>query len=108
MSEAGNAVKKQAAARDQCTQCRANRVAELKVSGHLMTLDTGMFCIFHAPGGSAAATGPAFPVCVFPCHHRRPDQPTRSGSARFVPMAGWIFPTARRWCGWSKGQPRSW
>ncbi len=31
-----------------------NRVAELKVTGHLMTLDTGMFCIFQAPGSPAA------------------------------------------------------
>ncbi len=27
----------------------ANRVTELKVSGHLMTLDTGLFCVFQAP-----------------------------------------------------------
>ena len=27
-----------------------NRIAELKVSGHLMTLDTGLFCVFQAPG----------------------------------------------------------
>jgi hypothetical protein len=26
-------------------------VAELRVSGHLMTLDTGLFCVFQAPGG---------------------------------------------------------
>ena len=34
-------------------------VTELKVSGHLMTLDTGLFCIFHAPGsvGSDPQTG---------------------------------------------------
>jgi hypothetical protein len=31
-----------------------NRVAELKVSGHLMTLDTGLFCVFQAPGSPAA------------------------------------------------------
>ena len=31
-----------------------NRVAELKVSGHLMTLDTGVFCVFQAPGTPAA------------------------------------------------------
>ena len=27
-----------------------NRVAELRVSGHLMTLDSGLFCVFQAPG----------------------------------------------------------
>jgi hypothetical protein len=26
------------------------RVAELRVSGHLMTLDSGLFCVFQAPG----------------------------------------------------------
>jgi len=28
----------------------ANRVAELQVSAHLMTLETGLFCVFQAPG----------------------------------------------------------
>ncbi len=34
-------------------------VTELKVSGHLMTLDAGVFCLFHAPGSTLAnpATG---------------------------------------------------
>ena len=31
-----------------------HRIVELKVSGHLMTLDTGMFCIFQPPGSPAA------------------------------------------------------
>lgn len=30
-----------------------NGIAELKVSGHLMTLDTGLFCISPAPGSPA-------------------------------------------------------
>ena len=30
------------------------RITELRVTGHLMTLDTGTFCVFHAPG---SATG---------------------------------------------------
>ena len=29
-------------------------VTELKVSGHLMTLDKGLFCVFHAPGSAAS------------------------------------------------------
>lgn len=29
-------------------------VTELKVSGHLMTLDKGLFCVFHAPGSTAS------------------------------------------------------
>lgn len=61
MSEAGNAVKTQTAARPNVPDTAANRVAELKVSGHLMTLDTGIFCIFHAPGGTTAADGTGLP-----------------------------------------------
>lgn len=30
------------------------RIVELKVSGHLMTLDAGLFCIFQPPGSPAA------------------------------------------------------
>ncbi len=30
-------------------------VAELRVSGHLMSLDAGTFCVFHAPGSPVAA-----------------------------------------------------
>src|ERR1035437_6559654 len=30
------------------------RITELKVSGHLMTLDAGTFCVFHAPGSPVA------------------------------------------------------
>jgi hypothetical protein len=28
----------------------ANRVAELQVSAHIMTLETGLFCVFQTPG----------------------------------------------------------
>ena len=37
----------------------SNRVAELKVSAHLMTLETGLFCVFQSPGSPASdpATG---------------------------------------------------
>ncbi len=30
-----------------------NRVAELQVSAHLMTLESGLFCVFQAPGSPA-------------------------------------------------------
>ena len=30
-------------------------IAELRVSAHLMSLDTGTFCVFHAPGSPVAA-----------------------------------------------------
>jgi Clostridial hydrophobic W len=55
MSEAGTAIPPapaaQASPRDGGT---AGRVAELRVSGHLMTLDTGLFCVFQTPGAPAA------------------------------------------------------
>src|ERR1700729_2931111 len=55
MSEAATAIRRpsaaQAAPRESAAQ---HRVAELKVSGHLMTLDTGLFCVFQAPGSPAA------------------------------------------------------
>ncbi len=34
-----------------------SRVMELKVSGHLMTLDAGVFCIFQPPGSPQAGAG---------------------------------------------------
>lgn len=38
----------------QTTQTPApQRISDLKVSGHLMTLQTGLFCVFHAPGQKA-------------------------------------------------------
>ena len=55
MSEAATAVppapQARAPARERAAQ---NRVAELKVSGHLMTLDAGVFCVFQVPGSPAA------------------------------------------------------
>jgi len=50
MSEAGNAVRKPPAAEMNAPAGAQNRVTELKVSGHLMTLDAGIFCVFQAPG----------------------------------------------------------
>jgi hypothetical protein len=47
MSEAGTTNRNQTIAQTP------NRVAELKVSGHLMTLDSGVFCVFQAPGPAA-------------------------------------------------------
>ncbi|MDG6094027.1 hypothetical protein LOC54_02670 [Acetobacter sp. AN02] len=36
----------------------SNRISDLKVSGHLMTLDPGLFCVFHTPGAEPPnATG---------------------------------------------------
>ena len=77
MSEAGTVVPKpaaaQAAPRDGGMQ---NRVTELKVSGHLMTLDTGLFCVFQAPGTPAANDGSGLPgvrISLPPGPAGRPD-----------------------------------
>lgn len=76
MSEAGNAVRNPAAAKPNQPETAANRVMELKVSGHLMTLDTGIFCIFHAPGGTLMADGSGLPgvrISLPPASPARPD-----------------------------------
>lgn len=54
----------------------SNRIAELRVSGNLMTLDTGLFCVFQAPGSPPPdpATGlPGVRVSLAPGHSGRPD-----------------------------------
>ena len=53
-----------------------SRVTELRVSGHLMTLDSGLFCVFQAPGSPPAdgATGlPGVRVSLPPGPSGRPD-----------------------------------
>ncbi|HLJ05317.1 MAG TPA: hypothetical protein VKT26_03545 [Acetobacteraceae bacterium] len=72
MSEAGttnpNAAAEQGAAQ--------NRVTELKVSGHLMTLDTGVFAVFQVPGSPppGASTGlPGVRISLPPGAAERPD-----------------------------------
>lgn len=53
-----------------------SKVAELRVSGHLMTLDTGLFCVFQAPGSPApdGVTGlPGVRISLPPGPSGRPD-----------------------------------
>lgn len=53
-----------------------NRVAELRVSGHLMALDTGLFCVFQAAGSPPPdpATGlPGVRISQAPGLAGRPD-----------------------------------
>src|ERR1700722_5737840 len=54
MSEAGTATQNPPAAQTNAPEGSQNRVTELKVSGHLMTLETGLFCVFQAPGSPAS------------------------------------------------------
>ena len=54
----------------------ANRISELRVSGNLMTLDAGLFCVFQAPGSPIPdpATGlPGVRVSLAPGMKNRPD-----------------------------------
>jgi hypothetical protein len=82
MSDVGTAVPKsqpaQAAVSGDTVQ---NRIAELKVSGHLMTLDTGLFCIFQAPGPPSANDRSGLPgvrISPPPGPAGRPDSVTIS------------------------------
>jgi hypothetical protein len=89
MSEAGNAVKSQGAAAANVPGNAGNRVAELKVSGHLMTLDTGMFCIFHAPGATAVDDGTGLPGVRVSLPPSSADQPGPVIISTFRPD-GWL------------------
>jgi hypothetical protein len=54
MSEAVTAVENPPAGGVNALEGSQSRVTELKVSGHLMTLDPGLFCVFQAPGTPSA------------------------------------------------------
>jgi hypothetical protein len=67
-------------------------VTELKVSGNLMTLDSGLFCIFNAPGSTMpdAATGlPGVRVSVPVGPVFRPDAVTITSFRDDGWLAGW-------------------
>ncbi|MDE2515188.1 MAG: hypothetical protein KGL12_04085 [Rhodospirillales bacterium] len=86
MSEAGNAVSNPPeAARPN----PANRITELRVSGHLMTLEDGTFCVFQ-PAGSAGmdvASGlPSVRVSLPPGSASRPEAVTISA----LEEDGWL------------------
>lgn len=64
MSEAAAAVApnpEAQAANPRPADTNQGRVSELRVSGHLMTLDTGVFCVFQAPGSPAADPSSGLP-----------------------------------------------
>src|ERR1700748_2759769 len=77
MSEAITAPPKASPARPAPnTTAATGRVAELKVSGHLMTLDTGLFCVFQVPGSARTndRSGlPAVRISLPPGPVGRPD-----------------------------------
>jgi hypothetical protein len=71
----------------------ANRVAELQVSAHLMTLETGLFCVFQTPGSAASdpATGlPGVRITPAPGLAGRPE----AVSVSTFREDGWLNGTA--------------
>lgn len=71
----------------------SSRVAELQVSGHLMTLETGLFCVFQTPGSpqSDPATGlPGVRITPAPGLAGRPE----AVSVSTFREDGWLNGTA--------------
>jgi len=52
MSEAGSPVLNKPEQKAGIPDTGQKRVTELRVTGHLMTLETGVFCVFQAPGSA--------------------------------------------------------
>jgi hypothetical protein len=61
MSEAAEGAVTTAPADPAAADTTRTRVTELRVSGHLMTLDAGLFCVFQAPGAPLSADGSGLP-----------------------------------------------
>ncbi len=67
-------------------------VTELKVSGNVMTLDTGLFCIFNAPGSAIPDAGTGLPgvrVSVPPGPVFRPEAVTITAFREDGWLGGW-------------------
>ena len=64
----------------------ASGVIELRVSGHLMTLDTGLFCVFQPPGAPAAGRS------GLPGVRLSPAPAAREGTVRIATFTpdGWL------------------
>lgn len=98
MPEAASAKRTQAKASppgqpaDQAPE-QLKRIAELQVSAHLMTLETGLFCVFQTPGSAApdAATGlPGVRITPAPGIAGRPE----AVSVSTFREDGWLSGTA--------------
>src|ERR1700744_1455382 len=71
----------------------SNRVAELQVSAHIMTLETGLFCVFQTPGSAPSdpATGlPGVRITPAPGLAGRPE----AVSVSTFREDGWLNGTA--------------
>jgi hypothetical protein len=61
----------------QAAAAEAGRIVELRVSGHLMALDTGLFCIFHTPVAAPDGSGlPGVRISLPPSPASRPENVT--------------------------------
>jgi hypothetical protein len=81
-----------AQAAQQAAQRGQNLITELKVSGHLMTFDAGLFCIFTPPGSPASdpQTGlPGIRISLPPGPAFRPDAVTISSFRDDGWLGGW-------------------
>jgi hypothetical protein len=74
---------------EQSSTTAANQIAELKVSGHLMTLEPGLYCVFGAPGGVAPDASSGLPVVRISA-----GPGVQAGRVKLVGMEadGWIGP----------------
>ena len=80
MSEAAQAVASPPAARQGEPQGAQGRINELKVSGHLMTLDAGLFCLVQTGAISAPDSGlPGVRISLPPGLAGRPVAPGEGG-----------------------------
>ncbi len=98
MSEAASAERTQVKAKSQAQPARqpadpSKRIAELQVSAHLMTLESGLFCVFQTPGSAPPdpATGlPGVRITPAPGIAGRPE----AVSVSTFREDGWLNGTA--------------
>jgi hypothetical protein len=98
MSEAASAEKPVAVTEQSAPPAKpptepSNRVAELQVSAHIMTLETGLFCVFQTPGSAPSdpATGlPGVRITPAPGLAGRPE----AVSVSTFREDGWLNGTA--------------
>lgn len=75
MPEAARAVARRPEQNPNAATAPQSRMTELKVSGHLMMLETGLFAVFQPPGSPAAGANglPGVRISLPPAPMRRPD-----------------------------------
>jgi hypothetical protein len=67
----------------------ANRITELRVTGHLMMLDTGLFCVFETPGAANGHDASGLPGVRISLPPRPKDRPESVSISTFRPD-GWL------------------